>query len=121
MGLRGTRPGQGLNAEVGRSRPDSRCPPPKNLVRASSVISGLVNMKTISTSISVVSPRVKAKPFTEPMAKTNNTMAESMDTASAISTVCRARRQPVSTAVRRLRPSRTSSRIRSKKITKLSA
>ena len=78
-------------------------------------------MKTTSTSISVVSPRVKAKPFTEPMARTNNTMAESSDTASAIRIVCRARRQPVSTAVRRLRPSRTSSRIRSKKITKLSA
>ena len=64
--------------------------------------------------MSVVSPSVKAKPFTEPMARMNKMIADSIETASAMRTVCRARRQPVSTAVRRLRPSRTSSRIRSK-------
>ena len=57
---------------------------------------------------------MNAKPLTEPMARMNKMIADSMETASAMSTVCRARRQPVSTAVRRLRPSRTSSRIRSK-------
>ena len=41
-------------------------------------------------------------------------MADSIETASAIRMVCRALTQPVSIAVRRLRPSRTSSRIRSK-------
>ena len=88
---------------------------------ANNVISGLVKRKTTSTSISVVRPRVKANPRTAPIASTNSTRAESMETVSAIKIVCRARRQPVSTAVRRLRPSRTSSRMRSKKITKLSA
>ena len=63
----------------------------------------------------------EGEPLTDPMASMNRTSADSMETVSAIKIVCRARRQPVSTAVRRLRPSRTSSRIRSKKITKLSA
>ena len=53
--------------------------------------------------------------LTDPMASTNKTSADSNETVSAIKIVCRALRQPVSTAVRRLRPSRTSSRIRSRK------
>ena len=40
------------------SRPDQRCPPPKNLVPASRVTMGLVNRNTTRTSIRVVRPRV---------------------------------------------------------------
>ena len=46
------------------SRPDSGCPLPKNLVRASSVIIGLVKVNTTTTSMIVVRPRVNAKPRT---------------------------------------------------------
>ena len=61
--------------------------PTEEAVRASSESSGLVNMKTTNTSIRVVSPRVKAKPLTEPMASMNKINADSNDTASAIKMV----------------------------------
>src|SRR5262249_16395667 len=51
------------------SRRDRGWPPPKNLVRASSVIIGLVKVNTTTRSMIVVRPRVNAKPFTSPMAK----------------------------------------------------
>src|SRR5262249_59240315 len=51
------------------SRPDRGWPPPKNLVRASSVSIGWVKVKTTTRSMIVVRPRVNAKPFTSPMAK----------------------------------------------------
>src|SRR5262249_4499607 len=51
------------------SRPDSGCPPPKNLVRASSVIIGGVKVNPTTTSMIVVRPRVNAKPRTLPIAK----------------------------------------------------
>ena len=44
------------------SRPDHLLPLPKNAVRANRVTIGLVNKNTTKTSMSVVSPRVKAKP-----------------------------------------------------------
>ncbi len=44
--------------------PESGWPEPKKRVRASNCITGCVNMMKMSTSIAVVSPSVKAKPFT---------------------------------------------------------
>src|SRR5262249_61327875 len=68
-GVRGV-PRQGaLAPSRAGSRPDRGCPPPKNLVRASSVITGLVQVQTTTRSMIVVRPRVNAKPFTSPMAK----------------------------------------------------
>ena len=51
------------------SSPDSGWPPPKNLVLASSVMTGWVNVKTTITSIIVVRPSVNAKPRTSPIEK----------------------------------------------------
>ena len=70
--LAGTRgpPRQGLRAPSRTgSSPDSGWPLLKNLVLASKVTIGLVNRKTTTTSMTVVSPRVNAKPFTSPIAK----------------------------------------------------
>src|SRR5262249_37312481 len=68
-GVRGV-PRQGARAprRTG-SRPDKGWLPPKNLVRASSVITGLVKAKTTTRSMIVVRPRVNAKLLTSPMAK----------------------------------------------------
>src|SRR5258708_21185735 len=57
------------------SSPDSRGPPPKNLVLASSVIIGLVNRNTTTTSMSVVRPRVNAKIWTSETATLYTTPA----------------------------------------------
>src|SRR5579872_956963 len=51
------------------SSPDHLPPLPKNFDRAASVISGLVNRITTTTSMIVVSPSVYAKPFTSLIAK----------------------------------------------------
>ncbi len=66
-------------------------------------------------------PRVNAKPFTWPTASTYSTAAARKLTASADRIVRRARTQPRGTADRNVRPSRTSSLSRSKKITNESA
>src|SRR5436305_1815279 len=57
-GVRGV-PRQGARAprRTG-SRPDHGWPPPKNFVRASSVITGLVKVNTTTRSMIVVRPRV---------------------------------------------------------------
>src|SRR5262249_41346142 len=96
------------------SRPGRGGPCPRNFVLASSVIIGLVNVNTTTTSMSVVRPRVKAKPRTPPMAKKYSSAAARNDTVSETRMVRRARLQPRSTAARSERPSRTSSRSRSK-------
>ncbi len=85
------------------------------------MIIGLVNRNTTTTSMTVVSPRVNAKPLTSPMEKYHSRAAARNDTVSETRTVRRARFQPRSTAVRRVRPSRTSSRSRSKNTTNESA
>ena len=61
-----------------------------------------------------VEPREKAKPFTPPTARMNKTMAERIETMSATRIVGLALTQPVVRADLRLRPSRISSRMRSK-------
>ena len=58
--------------------PESGCPEPKNLVRASSCITGWVNRMKMRMSIAVVSPRVKANPFTVASARTYRTTAARM-------------------------------------------
>ena len=62
----------------------------------------------------MVRPSVNAKPFTDPIANRNSTTADSSDTASEMTMVPRALTQPELSADLRLRPSRISSRIRSK-------
>src|ERR1039457_4320639 len=119
---RGAEPRHGARAPSrAGSRPDSRCPCPKNLVLASRVTVGLVNRNTTTTSMRVVRPRVKAKPLTSPMEKNHSSAEARKDTVSETRMVRRARFQPRSTAVRSVRPSRTSSRSRSKKTTNESA
>ena len=59
-------------------------------------------------------PRVKAKPFTSPIASTYRIAAARKLTASAERIVRRARTQARGTADRSVRPSRISSLIRSK-------
>ncbi len=83
-------------------------------MRASSVISGLVNRKITTTSSSVVRPRVKAKPCTLPTDTRYSTAAHRKDTKSETRMVRRARGQARCTAGRSWAPSRTSSRMRSK-------
>ena len=86
----------------------------KNFRRAISVISGLVKKKTTTTSRTVVRPSVNAKPWTLPTVTMNSTAAARNDTKSETRMVRRARGQARSTAGRRVRPSRISSRTRSK-------
>ena len=83
-------------------------------VRMSSDTSGRVNMNATTTSTRVVRPRVNAKPRTLPTERKYRTTAASSETKSAARIVRRARIQPASPAARRLRPSRISSRMRSK-------
>ena len=62
----------------------------------------------------VVSPSVKAKPRTPPTARKYSTTAARKLTASEARIVRRARSHPLSTALTKVRPSRSSSRMRSK-------
>ena len=96
------------------SSPENLWPSPKNLVRASTCRVGWVNMKTTMRSAMAVRPRVKAKPRTLPTATKYSTRAASRLTALEARTVRLARFQPFSTAETRPRPSRSSSRMRSK-------
>ena len=94
---------------------------PKTRLFAASATSGWVTRKTTTRSSTVDMPRVNAKPFTSPTASTYRIAADRKDTASADRIVRFARSQPRGTAERKVRPSRTSSLIRSKKMTKESA
>ena len=75
---------------------------------------GLVNRKTTRMSISVVRPRVNAKPRTSPIAKMYSSRAARNETVSETRIVRLALAQPRSTAARSDLPSLTSSRSRSK-------
>ncbi len=77
-------------------------------------MTGLVKRNTTTTSSRVVRPSVKAKPWTLPTVTMNSTAAARNDTKSETRIVRRARGQARSTAGRRVRPSRISSRMRSK-------
>ena len=77
-------------------------------------MSGWVKRKTTTRSSTVDMPRVKAKPFTSPMASTYRIAAARKLTASAERIVRRARTQARGTAERSVRPSRISSLSRSK-------
>ena len=101
--------------------PVSAPPELNHLVRAKSDTRGRVNRKATSTSMIVVKPSTKAKPRTLPTEMKYRIAAASSDTKSAARIVFRARTQPVSAAERRVRPSRISSRMRSKYTTKESA
>ena len=94
--------------------PDRAWPELKNFNLAKKMVNGLVNANTTIKSTSVVSPNVKANPRTPPTANRYRRTAEIIETKSATTMVRRALVQPVSTAERRDRPSRISSRIRSK-------
>ena len=96
------------------SRPENGRPSPQNLVRPSSTTTGWVKKKQMSMSMAVVSPRVKAKPLTWSTDRMNRITAESSETPSDMRMVPRAFIHPVWRAVRSVRPSRISSRIRSK-------
>ena len=96
------------------SSPDHGLPLEKNLVCASSCSIGWVNRITTTTSMIVVRPSVYAKPFTLPTARMKSTTAASRLTAFEARIVRKARFQPASTAPTSGRPSRSSSRTRSK-------
>ena len=96
------------------SKPDSLWPPPKNCVRASSATIGWVKRNTTSRSTSVVRPRVKAKPRTRRRPARRGRRPRGSSRRPTTMIVRRARFQPSSTAAASGRPSRTSSRIRSK-------
>ena len=92
-----------------------------NLRRPIKTTTGWVNQKAMIRSMTVVRPRMKANPRTLPMDRKYNTTAASSVTKSAANRVRRARTHPLSQACRRDRPSRSSSRMRSKYTMKESA